>query len=700
MMTEIYQVDKVQSASGGCACKGGCQVNGPEQDGADLSLRRELLNLLPGAVLFVTGLIVTQLVPLSAPWLAPVIYIAAYGLVGWNVLATGLRSLLTRGLMDEFVLMSLATAGALAIGAYAEAVAVMLFYRIGESFQDSAVRKSKQSVASLLQLRPDTARVVDNNTVYSLDPAQVKVGQVIQVHPGERVPLDGTVHSGQSQADTSALTGESNPRSLGPGDSILSGMVNLSGVLTVQVEKPLAQSTVSVILDLVQNAAQRKAPTEQFMTRVARVYTPIVVGLAALIAFGPVAAFQLPGLKSLFTTAPEMTDWVYRGLVFLVISCPCALVISIPLGFFAGIGAGSRQGILIKGANFLEALSRLRTVVWDKTGTLTQGRFAVYDIQAEPGFSPDQVLALAAAAESHSSHPIARAIVREDRRWRTEERGQRSEIRGQEEEEENKAGIERDAGIGSSLKFEGSDGKEAGVEVRELSGQGVQARVGDHEVLVGTEDFLRSQGVVSLDRNRVGGGVWVAVDKKAAGWIQIQDELRSQSSQAVQRLRGLGAAQYMLTGDSPEVAEAIGTSLGLDGVEAGLLPQDKVAKLEAIMSRNQGRGYTAFVGDGINDAPVLARSDIGVAMGGLGSDAAIEAADVVLMDDDPGKLVQAVALAGRTRSIVWQNIYLALGVKGVVLGFGALGMASMWAAVFADVGVALLAVGNSLRILR
>lgn len=687
-MTETYQVGNVQTVSGGCACKGGCQVNGSKQDGADLSLRRELVHLLPGAVLFVAGLIVAHFIPRSAPWLAPGLYVAAYGLVGWNVLATGLRSLLTRGLLDEFVLMGLATGGALAIGAYAEAVAVMLFYRIGESFQDSAVRKSKQSVASLLQLRPDTARVVDKDTVFFLDPAQIKVGQIIQVHPGERVPLDGTVQSGQSQADTSALTGESNPRSLGPGDSILSGMVNLLGVLTVQVDKPLAQSTISVILDLVQNAAQRKAPTEQFMTRVARIYTPIVVILAALIAFGPVVAFQLPGLKSLFSTAPEMTDWVYRGLVFLVISCPCALVISIPLGFFAGIGAGSRKGILIKGANFLEALSRLRTVVWDKTGTLTQGRFAVHNIQAEPGFSPDQVLALAAAAEGHSSHPIARAIVRE------EDRDQRTQDRGQEEEKENKVGI------GSSLTYKKMNGKGAEVEVRELSGQGVQARVGDHEVLVGTEGFLRSQGVVGLDRNRIGGGVWVAVDRQTAGWIQIQDQLRSQSSQAVQELRRLGVAQYMLTGDSPEVAETIGSSLGLDGVEAGLLPQHKVAKLEAIMSRNQGRGYTAFVGDGINDAPVLARSDIGVAMGGLGSDAAIEAADVVLMDDDPGKLVQAVTLAGRTRSIVWQNIGLALGVKGVVLGLGALGMASMWAAVFADVGVALLAVGNSLRILR
>jgi Cd2+/Zn2+-exporting ATPase len=457
------------------------------------------------------------------------------------------------------------------------------------------------------------------------------------------------------------------------------------------------------------------------MTRVARVYTPIVVGLAALIAFGPVVAFHLPGLKSLFTAPPEMTDWVYRGLVFLVISCPCALVISIPLVFFAGIGAGSRQGILIKGANFLEALSRLRTVVWDKTGTLTRGRFAVHDVLAAQGFSVKEVLSLAAAAEAHSSHPIALAIVREARRRRaeirdqkSEVRGQGEEVRGQEEEEEKNAGmlgcwdvysvnpgpLNEMLGHGRSLKTEGSGSNDGGVEVREFSGQGVQTQVGGREVLVGTEDFLRSQGVALLERINSGGGVGVAVDKQAAGWIQIQDELRSQSSQAVEGLRRLGLAQYMLTGDSREVAEGIGSSLGLDGVEAELLPQNKVAKLESIMSRNQGRGYTAFVGDGINDAPVLARSDIGVAMGGLGSDAAIEAADVVLMDDDPGKLVQAVSLAGRTRSIVWQNIGLALGVKGVVLGLGALGMASMWAAVFADVGVALLAVGNSLRILR
>ena len=715
-MTETYQIQDIQCAPGGCGCRGECRVDETEQKGPYLSLGRELMHLWPGAALFAAGLGVKYLMPWAPSWLEPLVFLAAYVLAGWSVLAMGLRSLLTKGLLDEFVLMSLATLGALAIGAYAEAVAVMLFYRTGETFQDSAVRRSRQSVASLLQLRPDSARVVDVEGLDLRDPAQVQVGQTIQIHPGERVPLDGTVLSGQSRADTSALTGESSPRALNPGEGILSGMVNLSGVLTVRVDKPLSQSTVSVILDLVQNAAQRKAPTEQFMTRVARVYTPIVVGLAGLIAFGPVVAFHLPGLKSLFSTPPEITEWVYRGLVFLVISCPCALVISIPLGFFAGIGAGSRQGILIKGANFLEALSRLRTVVWDKTGTLTQGRFAVHDIQAEPDFTSGQVLSLAAAAESHSTHPIARAIVREYRRQKTEDRDQWSEVRGQEEEEEKNAGMlecrseaeitswgewdDGDLKFGRSLKSGGSGSQDSGVEVQELSGKGVQARVCGREVLVGTEDFLQSQGVAMLDRNISGGGVWVAVDKQAAGWIQIQDELRSQSIQAVEGLRRLRVAQYMLTGDSLEVAEAIGSSLGLDGVEAGLLPQDKVAKLESIMAKNKESGYTAFVGDGINDAPVLARSDIGVAMGGLGSDAAIEAADVVLMDDDPEKLVQAVALAAHTRTIIWQNIGMALGVKGLVMALGAAGLASMWAAVFADVGVALLAVGNSLRILR
>jgi Cd2+/Zn2+-exporting ATPase len=531
-----------------------------------------------------------------------------------------------------------------------------------------------------------------------LDPAQVQVGQIIQVNPGERVPLDGTVQSGQSRADTSALTGESSPRRLGPEDSILSGMVNLSGVLTVRVDKPLAQSTVSVILDLVQNATQRKAPTEQFMTRVARVYTPIVVGLAVLIAFGPSLAAQIPGIAGLFDVPPRLSDWVYRGLVFLVISCPCALVISIPLGFFAGIGAGSRQGILIKGANFLEALGRLRTVIWDKTGTLTRGRFAVHDVLAAQGFSAKEVLSLAAAAEAHSSHPIALAIVREAGRERLEIRDQRSETRGESSEvgyqisEETLQSTE-----GRGLKAEGTDSE---IEVQEFSGQGVQARVQGREVLVGTENFLGSQGVYLTDRHQGNNAVWVAVDKRLAGWIVVQDELRSQSVQAVQALKSLDIRQYMLTGDSREAAEEVGRALDLDGVSAELLPQDKVSMLESIMARAQDRGYTAFVGDGINDAPVLARSDIGVAMGGLGSDAAIEAADVVLMEDDPGKLAQAVALAGRTRAIVWQNIALALGIKALILSLGALGLASMWAAVFADVGVALLAVGNSLRILR
>ena len=714
-MTETYQLDDVHCAPSGCGCSGGCSnpVSGP----AEYGLGRELLKLLPGAVFFLAGLVVEHLISMELGWLGIGLYFAAYSLVGWNVLAMGVRSLFTQGLMDEFVLMSLATLGALAIGAYAEAVAVMLFYRTGELFQDRAVRSSRQSVAALLELRPDTARVVEKDQVFVLDPAQVQVGQVIQVNPGERVPLDGTVQSGQSQADTSALTGESRPRRLAPGDSILSGMVNLSGVLTVRVDKPLAQSTVSVILNLVQNAAQRKAPTEQFMTRVARVYTPVVVGLAAMIAFGPVLAARVPGLENLFAVQPQLADWVYRGLVFLVISCPCALVISIPLAFFAGLGACSRQGVLVKGANFLEALNRIWTVVWDKTGTLTQGRFAVQDMYPEEGFSREDVLALAAAAEQHSSHPIARAIVREAERQRSEVRSQRSEVRSQKSKVRGQrseiGGRKAEVGgqrsdirgqnleFGGSLTSEVSDGKNSGVEVREFSGQGVQALVSGREVLVGTEDFLRSQGVATHDRDITGGGVWVSVDKRPAGRVLVQDELRYQSKEAVAGLRHLGVkAQYMLTGDNQEAAAEIGSSLNLDGVEAGLLPQDKVARLELIMSRNKGQGYTVFVGDGINDAPVLARSDIGVAMGGLGSDAAIEAADVVLMEDDPGKLVQALSLAARTRSIVWQNIGLALGVKVVVMSLGALGLASMWAAVFADVGVALLAVGNSLRILR
>ncbi len=714
-MNEAYQLDHVQCAPSGCSCQKG-DFN---QDRAESSLGRELVYLFPGAVLFALGLGTKYLMPWTPAWLPPGIFLAAYVLSGWSVVLQGLRSLLSRGLLDEFVLMSLATIGAMAIGAYAEAVAVMLFYRIGEAFQDSAVRKSRQSVASLLELRPDTARVINGEDAKMLDPAQVQVGQVIQVNPGERVPLDGTVQSGQSRADTSALTGESNPRGLGPGDTILSGMVNLSGVLTMRVDKPLAQSTLSVILDLVQNATQRKAPTEQFMTRVARVYTPIVVGLAALIAFGPSLAAQIPGITGLFDAPLRLSDWVYRGLVFLVISCPCALVISIPLGFFAGIGAGSRQGILIKGANFLEAFGRLRRVVWDKTGTLTRGRFAVHDVQAAQGFSPKEVLSLAAAAEAHSSHPIALAIVREARRKRSEIKDQRSGdwrqdsgIRWQEaEDRDQKTGMR---GEGSEVGYQRPEetlesindrGHTTGetdseFEVQEFSGQGVQAKVQGREVLVGTAKFLYSQGVDLADRNQGGNAIWVAIDKNVAGWIVVQDELRSQSVQAVLALKDLGIRQYMLTGDRKEAAEEVGRSLDLDGVSAELLPQGKVSMLESIMARDTDKGHTAFVGDGINDAPVLARSDIGVAMGGLGSDAAIEAADVVLMEDDPGKLAQAVALAGRTRAIVWQNIALALGIKALILSLGAVGLASMWAAVFADVGVALLAVGNSLRILR
>ena len=657
----------------GCGCGQKCRVPLDDHQGRATGLIQELLKLLPGTGLFLLGLGGEHVFPWIPFWLAAGLYLAAYVLIGREVLIKAGRSLLHRGLFDEFVLMGLATLGALALGAYAEAVAVMLFYNLGETFQDNAVQSSRQSVASLLQLRPDTARVMDGQEVRVVDPAQVQVGQVLHVYPGERIPLDGTVLTGRSQVDTSALTGESLARDLSPGDCLLSGMVNMSGVLTMRVDKPLAESTVSVILDLVNNAAQRKAPTEQFMTRVARIYTPVVVALSAAIAFGPSLLYHLPWGFELPASPPLLSEWVYRGLVFLVISCPCALVISIPLGFFAGIGAGSRQGILIKGANFLEGLTRIKTVVWDKTGTLTQGRFAVHAVQAEQGFSQEEVLRLAAAGEQHSSHPIARAIVQAGGRQRT--------------------------GVGRQRTEEGENG--AAIDVQEFSGQGVLARVEGRHVAVGTAEFMRSQGVSVSRTNAQGPVVLVAVDGQHAGMILLQDTLRPQAGEAVEQLRRLGVAkQFMLTGDRHSVAEHIGHSLDLDGVEAELLPQDKVRVLERLMAEHGSQGLTAYVGDGINDAPVLARSDIGVGMGGLGSDAAIEAADIVLMQDNPSMLAKAMQLAWRTRRIIWQNIGLALGVKAGVLALGAVGLASMWAAVFADVGVALLAVGNSCRILQ
>jgi len=593
-----------------------------------------------------------------------ILYLISYLLVGGDIVWSAVKNIVKGRLFDEFFLMSLATVGAFAVGAYPEAVAVMLFFKIGEIFQEAAVARSRSSIRSVFALRPDFARVVIEGRSEIKDPAEVAPGQNIQVWPGERVPLDGVVVSGSTSVDASALTGESRPRHIKPGQEILSGMINSSAAVLVRVEKRFVESTVSRILQLVESASECKAPTEQFITSFARIYTPAVVLAAMAIAFGPPLAAVLPGLSGLFATQPDLGQWVYRGLIFLVISCPCALVVSIPLGFFGGIGAASRQGVLVKGANFLEGLNKLGAVVWDKTGTLTQGGFTVTAVRPAPGRDRKTVLELAAAAESRSNHPIAKSI-REA--WSQEEAGKLGTLDHSEE----------------------------------IPGHGVKAIVGGRTVLVGNAALMGRENVRRPSSDDSLAVVHVAVDGEYAGRIEMQDSLKPESAASIQALRDMGVSrQYMLTGDEPELAGAIAGTLGLDGFHAGQLPEDKVIRLEEIMRRRSGRGSTAFVGDGINDAPVLARADIGVAMGGLGSDAAIDAADIVLMQDSPHGLVTALQVAAKTRSIVWQNIVLALGVKGVVLLLGAMGQAGMWEAVFADVGVALLAILNAVRILR
>ena len=636
-----------------------CSCGAPQPEGFDL--KKQLLSLAPGSMLYGSALLLGQVwSPPSALLLG--LFIASYLLVAWDILRSTVRNIARGMVFDEFFLMTLATLGAFAVGAYAEAVAVMLFFKIGELLQETAVNKSRRSITALLALRPDQASVMRNERFQQVDPATVQQGEIIQVKPGERVPLDGDVLDGSSHLDTSALTGESVPRRVGPGDGVLSGMINTSGLLTVRVLKPLAESTVSRILDYVENAAAKKAPTEQFITRFARIYTPAVVFAALGIATLPVLLYSIPALQPLYSAPPVWSQWIYQGLIFLVISCPCALVISIPLGFFGGIGAASRQGILVKGANYLEGLNRISALVWDKTGTLTQGVFEVSAIHSANGYSESEVLHTAALAEAYSSHPIASSI---------------------------RQAYPGELDLGSVASYQ------------ELSGRGVEAAIRGRQVLAGNELLLREKGIEAPELPLEGSVIHVAVDGTYAGSISISDRIKDQSRQAVQELRQRGIQnQYMLSGDSLQASRSVGDKLKLSGVFAELLPEGKVAKLEEILQRHKGNGLVVYVGDGINDAPVLSRADIGVAMGGLGSDAAIEAADVVLMEDKPEKLVQALHVAGRTRRIVWQNIALALGIKGCVLALGALGMATMWEAVFADVGTALLAILNSLRVLR
>ncbi|MFW6381044.1 MAG: heavy metal translocating P-type ATPase [Bacillota bacterium] len=586
-------------------------------------------------------------------WLEPFIFAVSYLLVGWPVLESAFKNISHGEVFDENFLMMVATLGAFGIGEYPEGVAVMLFYMVGEMVQNRAVDSSRRSIRQLMDIQPERAHLKTGGETREVPPEEITPGDIILVQPGEKVPLDGQIMLGSSTVDTSALTGESAPREVKEGDEVLSGMINQEGLLTVRVIREYSQSTVSRILEMVEEASSRKAPTEKFITRFARYYTPIVVYTALAITVIPPLVM-----------GGGFVDWFYRALIFLVVSCPCALVISIPLGFFGGIGRASKQGILVKGGNYLEALNQVKGVVFDKTGTLTRGEFSVTGVNPAPDvdYSKEELLGLAALVESSSSHPIARSIVR------AADKGMNPEL------------------VESS---------------QEISGKGIEAVIDGRTVLVGNTGLLESQGIDYPGFQSRGTALLLAVDREYVGYIEVDDQLKPNAETAVQELDQLGVSRrVMLTGDREAVAVRIADKLGLDDYYSELLPDQKVARVEAMLEGLSGSDKLAFVGDGINDAPVLARADIGVAMGGLGSDAAIEAADVVLMNDDPYKLVTAIETARITRKIVWQNIALALGVKGIVMVLGVLGMATMWEAVFADVGVALLAVLNSMRIIK
>lgn len=605
------------------------------------------LSTLLGIVLFV--------IPLSANLAGPVellLFLMSYALIGGEVVYHAIRNIIRGQIFDENFLMVIATIGAFAIHQYPEAVAVMLFYRIGEFFQDSAVERSRRSIASLMDIRPDYANVIDGGTEKKTDPEEVNIGQIIVIKPGEKVPLDGTVLEGRSVVDTSALTGEFVPREVEVGSGILAGFININGLLRVQVTKEYGQSTVARILELVENASAKKAPTENFITKFAHYYTPAVVFGALLLACLPPLIF--PGAT--------FSEWLNRALIFLVVSCPCALVLSIPLSFFGGIGGASRSGILIKGSNYLEALNQVRTVVFDKTGTLTEGVFKVAEIVPKAGLTKEYILECAAAAESYSGHPIAYSILKEY---------------GQEINKNN---------LG---------------EYTEIPGYGVDTIYKGRRVLAGNVRLLESNGITFERVLTPGTIIYIAIDRQFAGHILITDSLKKDVPATIIGLRKAGVKKiYMLTGDNHAVSEQIGKQLEFDQVFAELLPDQKVAVLEKLEDEKERKSKLIFVGDGINDAPVLARADIGIAMGALGSDAAIEAADIVLMTDEPSKLLDGIKIARKTRQIVWQNILFALGIKIVVLALGALGMATMWEAVFADVGVALIAVLNAMRVLK
>ena len=582
------------------------------------------------------------------------LFMAPYLVVGYDILRKAAKGVWNQQVFDESFLMAVATVGAIALGDYAEGVAVMLFYQIGELFQSYAVGKSRRNISALMDIRPDYANIRGEEGLVQVDPDEVGVGSIIVVQPGEKIPIDGIVVSGSASLNTSALTGESVPRDVAVGDEVISGCINLSGVLEIRTTKVFGESTVSKILDLVENASSKKSRSEQFITRFANYYTPVVCLSALALAMLPPVAGLIMG------NDPAWGQWIYRALTFLVISCPCALVISIPLSFFAGIGGASRVGVLVKGSNYLEALADTRWVVFDKTGTLTRGEFAVADM-VPVGMEREQLLEYAALAECYSSHPI-------------------------------------------SLGLKAAYGKpvdEARVRnVEQVSGKGIRATVDGMTVLAGNGRWMEEEGLSPLTVSTVGTVVHVAVDGSYAGYILITDSIKPTSAKAIAGLKKAGVKRtVMLTGDTAAVADRVAAELGIDETHSGLLPGDKVERVEALLKRKNGREKLVFVGDGINDAPVLARADIGIAMGALGSDAAIEAADVVLMDDDPVKIVTALRIARKCMAIVYQNITFSIGIKVGCMILGALGITNMWAAIFADVGVMVLAVLNAIRVL-
>lgn len=610
-------------------------------------MKKKLIRIIIAFILFVFSLVIK----FDNEWINNGEFIVSYIIVGFEIIRKALRNIIRGKVFDENFLMTVATIGAFGIGEFPEAVAVMLFYQVGELFQSYAVDKSRKSIASLMDIRPDYANIYRNGIVEKVNPDEVKIGDTIIVKPGEKIPLDGVIFEGQTTLDTKALTGESMPREAIEGDEVLSGCININGVIKIEVKKEFGESTVSKILDLVENASSKKSKSENFITKFAKYYTPVVVIIAVILAI----------LPPLLISGQNFSDWIYRALSFLVVSCPCALVISIPLGFFGGIGGASKMGILIKGSNYLEALSNVETVVFDKTGTLTKGTFEVQKVNAI-GISQDELLKIAAYSEHYSNHPISKSIKK---------------------------------AYGKDI-----DEKQI-IKTQELSGHGISARIGEKDVLVGNEKLMNEHQISYTKCNDIGTILYVAIERKYVGYVLIADTIKEDSKNAINGLKKNNVKQtVMLTGDRKQVGEAVSKELGLDKVYTELLPDGKVEKVEELLKEKSEKGKLAFVGDGINDAPVLALADIGIAMGGLGADSAIEAADIVIMTDEPSKIVKAIKLSKKTMRIVKENIVFAIFIKVVVLILAAFGVSTMWEAVFADVGVSIIAIINALRILR